>query len=106
MLSRENESSTDKVEVLLRSISQNIIVVVFGVLPLFFIPTQFEPFDYIKTIFVIGGVLLSIMFFSLSVLRSGKVQIAAPMALGGLWLVALATVISAMLSGDMRDAHV
>lgn len=104
MLSRENESSTDKVEVLLRSISQNIIVVVFGVLPLFFIPTQFEPFDYIKTIFVIGGVLLSIMFFSLSVLRSGKVQIAAPMALGGLWLVALATVISAMLSGDMRDA--
>lgn len=104
MLAAEGNGSKDKVEETLRSISQNIIVVVFGLLPLFFIPVTYLSFDYVKTIFVIIGVLLAIIFFSLSVLRSGRIQIAAPLTLTALWFVALSAVISAMLSGDMRDA--
>lgn len=106
ILSRETEAPKDQIESVLQTISQNILVVVFGLLPLFFIPVPYAPFDYVKTIFVIAGVLLAIVFYSLSVLRSGKVQIAAPMALGGLWVVALVTMVSALLSGDMRDALV
>lgn len=104
ILLREDEASSDPVEGTLRSISQNIIVLVFGLLPLFFIPVSYVPFDYAKTLFVIFGVLLAIIFFSLSVLRSGKIQFAAPLALCGLWIVVVATSVSAMLSGDMRDA--
>ena len=104
LLSREENTASDRVEKVLQTISQNIIVFVFGLLPLFFIPVAYMSFDYVKTIAVIVGVLLAIIFFSLSVLRSGRVQIAAPLALGGMWLVAIVTSISAMLSGDMRDA--
>lgn len=102
--SNEQDSSEDAVENVLRNISQNIIIFVFGLLPIFFIPVSYVPFDYAKTIFVICGVLLSIIFFSLSVLRSGKIQINAPVALWSFWAVALGAIISAVLSGDMRDA--
>ena len=105
ILLKQNDSK-DPIEQTLLEIAQNIIAVVFGVLPLFFIPVSYIPFDYAKTIFVIVGVLLSVIFFSLSVLRSGKVSLAAPLALWGLWGVALATVVSAVLSGDMRDAFI
>lgn len=106
ILSRENESPKDAVESVLQSVSQNIIVFVFGILPLFFIPVSYISLDYAKTVFVIGGVLLAIVFFSLSVLRSGTIKITAPWALGALWVVAIAVSISALLSGDMRDSFV
>ncbi len=106
ILSREQTVPIDRVERVLQSISQNIIVFVFGLLPLIFIPLSYMSFDYVKTVSVICGVLLAMIFFSLSVLRSGKLHIAAPMALGALWLVAIATSLSSMLSGDMRDSFI
>jgi len=96
----------DRIEVSLRSISQNIIAVVFGLLPLFFIPVLYAPFDYTKTLFVIIGVLVAIIFFSLSILRSGRLKIAAPIAIWGLWAVAGSALISGLLSGDMNDAFI
>lgn len=104
ILSREKDTSKDRVETALQNISQNIIVFVFGFLPLLFIPVIFIAFDYTKTIAVMIAILLSVIFFSLSVLRSGKVFLSAPLALFGLWGVAGATVLSTVLSGDMRDA--
>ncbi|MFT7507337.1 MAG: tetratricopeptide (TPR) repeat protein [Acidimicrobiales bacterium] len=96
----------DKVEVSLRTIAQNSIVVVFGLLPLFFIPVLFAPFGYSKTLLIIVGVLVSCIFFSLSVLRSGSVRISAPWALTAFWGVAIVTSISALLSGDMFDSFI
>jgi cytochrome c-type biogenesis protein CcmH/NrfG len=101
---KEHGTSEDKVEMFLLSISQNIVVFVFGLLPLFFIPTAHVSLEYAKVVFVIVGMLLAIIFFSLSVLRSGQARISAPWALGGFWIVGIATVVSALLSGDMRDA--
>ena len=80
ILSRESESPRDKVEGVLQGISQGILVFVFGLLPVFFIPLPYISLDYAKVMFVIAGILLAIIFFSLSVLRSGRVQIAAPKA--------------------------
>ena len=106
MLSAGKDNSEDRIEQALLAISRNIMVVVFGLLPLFFIPLPFIPFDYGKTILVVGGVFLAIIFFSLSVLRSGNVQIGAPLALGGLWITVVSALVSGMLSGDMRDAFI
>lgn len=104
MLPREENSQSDPIESSLRSISQNTIVFVFGLLPLFFLPISFLSLGYIKTVLVIIGILVAIVFFSLTVLRSGKIYISVPWALGAFWLVALVTVISSLLSGDMRDS--
>ncbi len=106
MLSAQNSNSEDRIETALLAISRNIMVVVFGIVPLFFIPLPFIPFDYGKTVFVVAGVFLAIVFFSLSVLRSGRVQIAGPIALWGLWLAVISALVSSFLSGDMRDAFI
>lgn len=104
ILPREEESQSDTIESSLRTISQNTIVFVFGLLPLFFLPVSFLSLGYVKTVLVIIGILIAIVFFSLTVLRSGKISIGAPLALGAFWLVALVTSISSLLSGDMRDS--
>lgn len=96
----------DKIELSLRAMAQNTIALVFGLLPLFFIPVAFAPFDYTKTFFVVGGALVAVIFFSLSVLRSGSVSVQTPWALIALWGVALVSVVSALLSGDILDAFV
>lgn len=104
IVSREQERSRDSVESALQGISQNIIVFIFGLLPLFFIPVAYVSFDYAKTVLIVAGTFLAIIFFSLSVLRSGRIRLSAPLALWGLWGVAIVSAISALLSGDMRDA--
>ena len=100
------KDSVDSVEVSLRTIAQNIVVVVFGLLPLFFIPVVFAPFSYTKTLAVIMGVFIAFIFFSLSVLRSGSIKINAPWALPAFWGVAIVTAVSALLSGDMYDSFI
>lgn len=106
LLSNEPDRSSDQVEAALLTISQLIIVGVFGLLPLFFLPISFLSVDYVKTIAVSVGVLLALIFYSLSILRSGKISIAAPWALWGLWGVVLAAIISSSLSGDMYDSFI
>jgi tetratricopeptide (TPR) repeat protein len=104
MLDNQTDSSVDQVESSLRTISQNILVFAFGLLPIFFLPVLVVPLPYLKVVFVICLVLLSAIFFSLAILRSGKIQLRAPGALYGLWGCVLVATISALLSGDMRDA--
>lgn len=102
----EQAPQGDKIEVLLKNIAQNIIAVVFGLLPLFFIPVAYAPFDYSKILLVLVGVLVAIIVFSLSVLRSGTIQVKAPAALLGLWGIVITAAISGLLSGDMHDSFV
>ncbi len=97
-------SGEDKVEKSLRSISEGVIAVVFGLLPLVFLPIVFLPPDYIKVIFTILGIFLAIIFFSLSILRSGSLRIPVPNAMLGLWVVAIIACVSAIFSGDMQDS--
>ena len=96
ILPRDVGTSVDAIESSLRTISQNIVVFVFGLLPLLFLPISFISLGYTKTLFVIVGMLIAIVFFSLTVLRSGKIHIGAPWALGAMWLVAGSAIISAL----------
>lgn len=96
----------DPVAVALRSYAQNILVVVFGLLPLIFIPSSIAPFEYTKAIVVIGGLFLALVLYSLSVLRSGTITFGISYPLLALWGVALVAAVSSLLSGDFRDSFV
>lgn len=86
------------------SAAQYTLVVVFGLLPLVFVPVAAAPFEYSKSVFVLVGVLFALILTSLSVLRSGSVSLPRSLSLLLLWGIALATLISALLSEDFRDA--
>ena len=94
----------DPIATKLRSVSHWILVVAFGLMPLLFIPTFFVPLGHTKTAVVIIAVLFSLIFFSLSVLRSAKLSYSFPWALVALWGVVIVTTVSALLSGDIADA--
>ncbi len=98
------QQKKDPVESVLCSVAQNILVAMFGLLPIMFIPLAYIPVDYAKTIVVIVGSLVALIFFGLSVLRAGSFKVSAPMFLVAFWGLALAALISAILSGDIRDA--
>lgn len=104
--SQKTERPADNIETTLRSVAQNILVAVFGLLPIFFIPVTYVPLEYAKTIVVIIGSLIAVIFFSLSVLRSGIIKLTSPLLLVAFWGVALVAVLSAVLSGDLRDSLV
>jgi len=97
-------SAGDSVAGKLRGISHWILIAVFGLLPLIFIPGSLVPLALTKVTVVVLAVLLAVVFFSLSVLRSGRISFSLPYALFALWGVAIVSVVSALLSGDVRDA--
>lgn len=101
----ENDGS-DLIEKRIRNIAEYILVGVFGLLPIFFIPSQAASLEYSKILFVIGGVFLALIFYSLSVLRSGKIVYGTSLSFIALWVVALVAVLSALMSGDRQDAFV
>lgn len=100
------EQSTDSIATVLRAISQNVFIFVLGLVPLFFLPISFAPFEHTKVLFVIVGVMMAIVFFSLSVLRSGSLVISTPVSLLAMWLIPLAALLSSLLSGDVSDSLV
>jgi len=98
------QKNKDKVETSLLQISEHIITIVFGLLPIIIIPIAFIPLDYGKVIVTIAAVSLAILFFSLSILRSGTLRVFVPLPLIALWVVAVVAVLSAIFSGDASDA--
>lgn len=94
----------DSIASMLRSYAQHILVLIFGLLPILFVPSIVAPSEYTKVVAVIVGVCLATILFSLSVLRSGVMKVGVSYPLCALWLIALLGVTSALLSGDMRDA--
>ncbi len=102
----EEERQGDSVAVALRTYAQNILVIIFGLLPIIFIPTGIAPFDYTKVVVVVVGVVVALVLYSLSVLRSGVISFGTSMSLGMLWLVAGVAFVSSLLSGDLKDSLV
>lgn len=97
-------NDVDTIDRVLKLIAGGCLVAAFGLLPLFFLPVAYAPFDYTKTLFVIIASLLALIFYSLSVLRSGVLSIASGKALVAFWGVVGAMGVSALLSGDAYDA--
>lgn len=106
MLPNGNTGEQDRIAVALRTYAQNVVTVLFGLLPLLFIPTVVAPFEYTKVFVVLIAIFLALIFYSLSVLRSGVLRLSFSYALGALWLVVLVSLASALLSGDFTDSLV
>lgn len=96
----------DPVAQLLLRVSQNIFVLVIGLLPLLFLPVAYAPFNYSKVFFVLIGVIVAVIFFALSVLREGEFPFRVPLALCALWGLVGVYIVSTILSGDMKDAFI
>lgn len=84
--------------------AQVVLALVLGLLPLWFAPGLTVSFGFTKSILVVAGVYVASILAALAVLRSGKVTLSIPWAIVSFWLFALASVVSALLSGDTNDA--
>jgi tetratricopeptide (TPR) repeat protein len=97
-------SPRDRFAGALVSISHGVLVVVFGLLPLVFIPSQSADLGYTKALFVIAGLCIAFIAYSLSLLRTGEFTLHLHPALVSLWVIGIVSCVSAVLSGDLRDA--
>jgi cytochrome c-type biogenesis protein CcmH/NrfG len=97
-------SIDDKSSDLLRTWSQYILVAVCGFLPILFFPSALLPVSTSKILIVAIAVALSLVLLMLSVLKTGSLTIRYPLILVSLWGIAAVALVSAVLSGDLRDS--
>lgn len=100
----EKNESEDKVSSVLFNLSQTALIVALGILPIFFIPSAYVPFNFSKSLFVAIVITIVFVLKILLLLRRGKLVLSAPLAIYAFWFLAIVSVVSAMLSGDVRDA--
>ena len=100
----EYEQKKDSIALRLQGYVTSILVIVFGLLPLLFVPVLVAPFGYTKVMVVLIALCISLVLYSLSVLRSGVVAIGVSFPLCALWSVAIIAGISSLLSGSLRDS--
>lgn len=84
--------------------AQYVLVVVFGLLPILFVPSIAAPFGYSKTFIVIVGLFVALILYGFSLLRSGNITLNFSVLLGLLWGVVLVAFVSAFLSGNIKHA--
>lgn len=101
-----HEYADDPIAARLTTIAQYILVITFGLLPIFFVPSVIAPFGYSKVVFVILGTFLALILYSFALLRTGMITTRLSWAPAILWVVTLIALVSAFLSGDFRDAFI
>ncbi len=101
---RLNQGTKDILSGQLQSLAQWILTLVFGLLPIFFVPGVYTALGFTKSYFVAIGLLAALVLLSLSILRSGSIRIVVPPALAFFWVFAIIALASGLLSGDVQDA--
>lgn len=86
------------------TLAKIILVFVFGLLPVFFVPQVFTALGLSKIYFVVIGLFIAFILLSLSVLREGKMRLVAPLALGLFWAFTIFSLAAGLLSGDKADS--
>lgn len=99
-------ASNDPLASFLTRAAHYLLVITGGVLPLIFIPTPNAPFEFTKVLFVATGAFLALILWTLAVLRAGSFSLPRSVPLLLLWGVAATAALSALLSGDVRDAFI
>jgi tetratricopeptide (TPR) repeat protein len=98
------QGNNDHLSSSLRFLAQGILTLVFGLLPIFFIPSVYTSLGFTKVYFVALGLFAALVLLSLSILRSGSVRVVVLPALALFWLFAVVGIASGLLSGDVEDA--
>lgn len=96
--------SKDRLAGKLLSIAQVILVAIGGLLPILFIPSTFVPFSGGKVLLVTLAAVVAMLFLVMAMLREGSLNLRFSFILLGVWTIAAVTFVSALLSGDTRDA--
>lgn len=99
----ENTVGVDKSGVI-RSVGQYTIVLLAGLLPIWFIPGLWASLGFDKTLLTIVVGLVVIITTGLGVLCRASANTILPVTLGLFWLFTLAAFASGVLSGDSQDA--
>lgn len=94
----------DVVATTLARIARIFLIGALGVMPILFIPVQYAPLGFSKVLFVVLGITLALVFYSLSVLRSGTLKLRPSLGILAIWVLALVGFLSAALSGDFHDS--
>ena len=100
----QNQSGDDEIAEKLKFTAEMVLVLVAGLSPLLFIPTPFLSLSFGKELILLFGLAIALLLYSLSILRAGAFTFRLPLMLITVWLVAATTLVSALLSGDIRDA--
>ncbi len=101
---RIQQATKDKLGEFLCRFSKTILITVFGLLPIFFIPGVYTSLGLNKVYFVILGLFTAFILLCLSVLRSGRLRVAMPLPLALFWLFTFIAIASSLLSGDTQDS--
>ena len=101
-----NTQQKDSIAVTLRSYAQTVLITIFGLLPLIFVPLVTVPFEYTKVIVVVGAVCVALVLLSFSVLRSGTLSVITSYPLLALWTATGITFLSTLLSDDFKDSFI
>ena len=101
---RLNKVDSDGLSNSLQSFAQGVLILLFGLLPIFFIPGVYTALGFTKSYAVALGVFVALVALSLSILRSGSLRLVVPPALAFFWAFVVFALASALLSGDTTDA--
>lgn len=88
----------------LHQLAQAVVIGLFGLLPIFFVPGLFATLGFDKALLVIVGAVLVVVLLSFSALRRAKMVSIIPLTLGLFWMVVFAAFASGMLSNDTTDS--
>lgn len=94
----------DRIASILQTTANVLMVVAIGTLPIMAIGAKYVPVGFSKTAVVFVACLLALICICLSVLRTGAMRLRMPLVLVSLWAVTAVSGVSALLSGDRRDA--
>lgn len=97
------QSASDNVPRQLRVTAEYILVFVYGLLPILFLPIPSFPVGLTKFFVVVIAVSLAVLLFCLSVLREGRLEFRIPLGIVALFLVVIASGVAAFFSSDLLD---
>lgn len=101
---KQTTNLTDNLSSKFKAIAAFILIVTGGLLPLLFIPSIHVPLSVGKNMIMILAVAISLLFLVLALLREGAVNLRFPIPIIGAWLIAIATLVSAFITGDVFDS--
>lgn len=103
---REEETiiHADDTGTFLQKVGQYTVVLLAGLLPIWFVPGLWASLGLDKTLLAIVATVLVVFTASLLTLRRTSIRTVLPLTLGLFWLLVLSAFVSGILSGDSQDA--
>ena len=100
------QHSEDVVAQTLSSVARYLFIISIVLLPIFFLPTATAPLAHTKIMLIASGLLGSLVFYSLFILRTGKLRTQITPPLLAIWVVVIVFGVSALLSGSPHQSFI